>query len=198
MFNSALNTICEEHRSLASVVQGLRFLVSRYRTREADADFALLRAIVFYLREFPQKQHHPKEDAYLLELLQKRTAHAKAITAELKKQHREESKLVAALEAALEAFSDGAPGGMDAFAMAAEQFSDHVLDHMALEENSLLPLAQHYLSGEDWVTIGEAFGDNGDPRFNSNASEDFSQMFRQLLELATSPGSGTALPGGPG
>lgn len=184
MFNSALHTICEEHRSLAAVVRGLGFLVDRYRRHEAPPDFRLLQAIVRYLDEFPQKLHHPKEDAYLFAILRLRTRTADAIIDELASQHREECYHVEALHAALDAYIAGAPEGLEGFAFAGERYSEHVLRHMEREETTLLPLANHYLTVEDWVTIGEAFGANGDPRFVADEENAYSELFRRLLDLS--------------
>jgi hypothetical protein len=56
---------------------------------------------------------------------------------------------------------------------------------MALEENALLPLASRHLTGEDWVEIGAAFGENGDPRFVADADQAYADLFRRLVNLAS-------------
>ena len=115
MFNSAWNMICDEHRSLAAVVQGLRHLVEECRRDSTTPDFKLLRAIVFYLDEFPQKLHHPKEDAYLFARLMDRTRAADGLIAELREQHASGSRYVEALHATLAAFEANEAKGLDAF-----------------------------------------------------------------------------------
>lgn len=192
MLNSALSIIYDEHRSLAAVVQGLRYLVGEYSRRRLAPDFGLLRAIVAYLDEFPQRLHHPKEEAFLFERLQLRTRTADAIIAELKRQHVHDASLVAALRLALERFESGQDGGLAEFGKAVSNYSDGILPHMALEEASLLPLACRHLSGEDWVEIGVAFGANGDPRFTANANSEFADLFRRIFDLAAPGGSGSA------
>jgi len=184
MLNSALHTICEEHRSLAAVVRGLRHLVGRYLARTEAPDLQLLQAIIHYLDEFPQKLHHPKEDAYLFAALRQRTRAADAIILELSRQHLEECDRLATLHTALESLINGAADGLDRFALAVERYAEHVLRHMEREESSLLPLAQHYLTAEDWIRISEAFGTNGDPRFVADKENDYSGLFRRLLDLA--------------
>ncbi|MBI5898789.1 MAG: hemerythrin domain-containing protein [Rhodocyclales bacterium] len=192
MLNSALSIIYDEHRSLAAVVQGLRYLVGEYSRRRLAPDFGLLRAIVAYLDEFPQRLHHPKEEAFLFERLQLRTRTADAIIAELKRQHVHDASLVAALRLALERFESGQDGGLAEFGKAVADYSEGILPHMALEEASLLPLACRHLSGEDWVEIGVAFGANGDPRFTANANSEFADLFRRIFDLAAPGGSGSA------
>ncbi len=188
MFNSALNVIHDEHRSLAAVVQGLRHLVGEYRSGRSPADFSLLRAIVFYLDEFPQKRHHPKEDAYLFARLQLRTRTADSIIQQLRAQHAAGTEYVAALHATLDRFEAGKAGGREDFSAAVEDFADDILRHMALEESALIPLARRHLSGEDWVDISVAFGENGDPRFVADAEHDFADLFERIMALAPAAG----------
>lgn len=185
MLNSALHTICEEHRSLAAVSQGLLFLVDRYRRQQEEPDFRLLQAIIRYLDEFPRKLHHPKEDAYLFSALRQRTRSADTIIDELTHQHEEECDRVDALRAALDSYVMNPPDGFDGFAAAAARYCEHVMRHMEREETTLLPLARHYLTVDDWVTIGAAFGENGDPRFVADKEDAYSGLFRRLLDLSS-------------
>lgn len=184
MLNSALNIIYDEHRSLASVVKGLRYLGGEYRRGRTPVDFALLHAIVFFLDEFPQKLHHPKEDAYLFERLCRRTRTADSLIAELREQHVAGAHHIDLLRRALDQFASGAPRGEANFATAVEHFADDVLRHMALEESALIPLARRHLSGEDWVEIGVAFGENGDPRFVADAEHHYAGLFSRVMALA--------------
>lgn len=190
MFNAALNTIYDEHRSLAAVIQGLRFVVATYRADGCLPDFGLLREIVAYLDEFPGRLHHPKEEAYLFVRLQQATRDADAIIAELSAEHRTEVRLVADLAAALESFASGAKTGGDDFARAADRYSEAVLRHLAREESVLLPMARRQLSDEDWVEIGVAFGSNGDPRFDPEGADEFAALFRRIVNLGTTPNTG--------
>jgi len=184
MFNSALNIIYDEHRSLAAVVQGLRHLVGEYRRNALEPDFTLLRSIVFYLDEFPQKLHHPKEEAYLFAKLQNRTRTADKVIAELRLQHHAGIRHVEGLHETLEKYEIDGAAGLTPFADAVEGFSLDILQHMALEESALLPLASRHLTGEDWVDIALAFGKNGDPRFVADAEHAYAELFRRLINAA--------------
>lgn len=189
MLNSALSIIYDEHRSLAAVVQGMQYLVGAYARGRLAPDFDLLRAIVAYLDEFPQKRHHPKEESFLFERLRLRTRIADPIIAELKRQHVDDARLVTQLHQALARFESGLDGSLAEFSKAVADYAGGILPHMALEEASLLPLACRHLSGEDWVEIGAAFGTNGDPRFAADAKPDFSDLFRRIVALAAPGGS---------
>ena len=60
--HSALTVIRGEHRSLAAVLDGLRYLVHEIREGRIEPDFQLLFAMLDYIDAFPEKLHHPKED----------------------------------------------------------------------------------------------------------------------------------------
>jgi len=179
-----LATIREEHRSLAAVIHGLEYLVRETRERGAEPQFALLRAILHYIKAFPEALHHPKEDAYLFSKLRLRTSEFNDTLDELGRQHVEGSKLVRAMDAALDRYEADPKGGFDGFAEAVKRYVAHEWPHMILETKVVLPAAQKYLTAEDWSEIGHAFAQHGDPRFNVDTDEEFRQMFTRILNLA--------------
>lgn len=187
MFNAALGTIYDEHRSLAAVVQGLRFLVGRFRRDGVTPEFDLLRAMLSYLEEFPSRLHHPKEEAFLFARLQTRTREADTLIAELSVEHKAEAALLQELCSALEGFAAGLDDGATRFADAVDRYSGAVMRHLAREEHSLMPLARRHLLPEDWVEIGVAFGENGDPRFEADAEHDYAGLFRRIVKLGGAP-----------
>lgn len=187
MLNTALTIILDEHRSLAAVTHGLRFLVREMREKGAEPDSKLLWAMLYYIDTFPQKLHHPKEEAYLFRRLKMRTHDADKAILELEQQHRAGAEHVKALEMTLGRYEAGAAGGREAFMAAAETFADEIAVHMALEENVLIPLAKQHLKPEDWAEIAKAFGENGDPRFGAEPDHEFRSLFSRIVNLAPPP-----------
>lgn len=187
MLNSALAIIRDEHRSLAAVIHGLRYLLREMREKGARPDFRLLWAMIFYLDEFPEKMHHPKENAYLFARLRQRTGEADAVVAELERQHLAGSRHVREMELALGHYEAGMPDGLEKFAAAVESFAEETLKHMALEESTVLPLAAKYLTPADWVEIGAAFSENGDPRFDAETDHECRDLFSRIVNLAPPP-----------
>jgi branched-chain amino acid transport system ATP-binding protein len=58
---------------------------------------------------------------------------------------------------------------------------------MAFEESTLIPLARKHLTAEDWVEIGAAFSENGDPRFDAAADHECRDLFSRIVNLAPPP-----------
>lgn len=187
MLNRALAIIHDEHRALGAVLHGLRFLLRDMQEKGAAPDFKLLWAMLYYMDAFSERLHNPREDAYLFARLKTRTHEADAIIATLERQHGESGAHLRQLEQALGQLEAGAPGGLAAFAAAAEKLTEEAWQHMSLEEKTVIPLAKKYLTTEDWIGIAEAFGEHGDPRFGPKPEHEFRDLFTRIVNLAPPP-----------
>jgi nucleotide-binding universal stress UspA family protein/hemerythrin-like domain-containing protein len=185
-----LATIIDEHRSIAAVIRGLERVVGSIREQREPPPFQLLKAMLYYIKEFPEALHHPKEDAYLFSRLRQRTPEFDDTLTELERQHEEGHEVVAQLERALERYEADPAGGLPAFAVAVERFASTQWAHMNLENKVILPAAQKHLTVEDWAEIGQAFASNGDPRFAVDHDDEFRLLFARILNLVP------AAPGG--
>lgn len=182
--DAALNVIRDEHRSLAAVLHGLEFVAREARETGKPPQFPLLKAMVHYIRAFPETLHHPKEELYLFRKLRERTHELDATLDELARQHREGGAAIDALEAAIAAYERDPEHGYAAFADAAAHFAAMQMQHMALETKVVIPAARKQLTDVDWKEIAAAFAQNGDPRFSVDADEEYRQLFTRILNLA--------------
>lgn len=187
MLNQALAIIQDEHRSLGAVLHGLRFIVREMREKDTPPDFKLLWSMIYYMDAFSERLHNPREDAYLFARLKERTREADDIVATLERQHMESGEHVHRLELALGQLEAGVPGGLEAFAKAAESLMEEAWQHMSLEEKVVIPLAKKHLTTEDWIGIAEAFGEHGDPRFGAKPDHEFRDLFTRIVNLAPPP-----------
>jgi nucleotide-binding universal stress UspA family protein/hemerythrin-like domain-containing protein len=179
-----LTTIRDEHRSLAAVIHGIEYVAAQARDGGAAPSFPLLRAMQHYIEAFPERLHHPKEDAYLFHKLRARTREFDATLDELERQHVEGHELVTELARSIDAYEVDPERGVAAFVAAVERFSVSQLQHMALEAKVIIPAARAHLTAEDWAEIGAAFASNGDPRFSADNDEEFRQLFVRIINLA--------------
>jgi hemerythrin-like domain-containing protein len=169
----ALALLREEHRSLAAVLHALLAQVDDTARRP---DPALLRAMLFYIEQFPERLHHPKEEQHLFARLRQRTRECDALLVELEQQHEAGTSQFAELRRLL------ASGDPDAFARAARAFAEDQWRHLRDEETVVMPAASRHLHADDWRAIAEAFEANADPGLG--ASESFATLEARLLELA--------------
>ena len=54
-----------EHSTLSAVLRSIGLLLTESRRHGIEPDFKVLRAMLFYIDEFPEKVHHTKESALL-------------------------------------------------------------------------------------------------------------------------------------
>jgi len=173
----ALNIICDEHRSIAVVVSAMRDIANDLTTsRHEDADLASLAGMVSYLRGFPEKVHHPKEEAHLHRLMRSRDPSCEVLLADVESQHLAESRLIEHVSACLEVGRERA----EALQAAVLRFADHVYAHLKLEETQVLPLARQCLSDRDWMEVVKAFRDNDDGRFGNLSSVELRRLFASI------------------
>jgi hemerythrin-like domain-containing protein len=176
--------IRDEHRSLAAVIHGLEYLIREARAKTVTPQIPLLRAMLHYIKAFPETLHHPKEEAYLFRKLRIRTNEYNDTLDELERQHDVGHALVAKLETTLDGYEADPVGGLTAFSDAVEQFAAAQWRHMNLETKVIMPAAQRHLTAEDWAEIGTAFAGNSDPRFSVDNDEEFRQLFARILNLS--------------
>lgn len=181
--DKAVAILHDEHRSLAAVLHGLRYLVDEARRNSTPPDFKLINAMLYYIREFPERLHHPKEDAYLFAKVQQRTHEVDEVIAQLEQQHTGNKNLLKNMEQALTRLEAGKDGGLDEFSDALASFTEAQWSHMSLEEKTLIPAAKKHLLPEDWSEIADAFGKNGDPRFGAEPDTAFRKMFSRIARL---------------
>lgn len=187
MLNTALAIIQDEHRSLAAVIHGLRYIVRELSRQSMAPDFSLLGAMVHYIGAYTGTLHHPKEEQYIFSALRSRTKEADDVIDTLERQHGEGAGDFARLSEALRSYREGSHDGLRQFSSAVETLADNAWKHMGLEENLLIPLAKQYLSGNDWVEIAQAFSANGDPRFSVEHDQQFRDLFSRIVNLAPPP-----------
>ena len=179
-----LAIIGDEHRSLAAVIHGLEFLVRASRMTGVTPQFPLLRAMMKYIRDFPEALHHPKEEEYLFKKLMARTRLYDATLAELRAQHAEGHGLVEELERAIDEYEGFPSGGLERFAQAVSRFATSQMRHMMLETKVILPAAREHLTDADWAEMAAAFAGNADPRFSVDNDEEFRSLFARIVNLA--------------
>jgi hemerythrin-like domain-containing protein len=185
--HKAMSAIQEEHRSLGAVIHGLQYLLRQARDRGTAPDLALLGSMLGYIRDYPEKLHHPAEDRFLFPRIQLRTREADAAIGELEREHAQGEARLERLAAALRRLEDGAPGALEALDEAVRDYAEFHWAHMRKEEEVLLPIAERVLSEEDWGAIHQAFLANQDPRFGGDTADSFRRLFSRIVALAPPP-----------
>ena len=185
--SKALAIIRNEHRSLAAVLSGLAFLADEIRAGRQQPDFALLHAMLRYVEDFPEKLHHPKEDAHLFRILRQRDPASVPLLDALSAEHQYGAQLIGELMVALEAWERGGEPAFAPFAAAVEGYAKFHWEHMRKEEDLVLPRAEATFREIDWTEIDAAFLQNADPIAGLDARREMRELFRRIVTLAPPP-----------
>lgn len=183
---NALNILRSEHQSLAAVLHGLVTLARDAQNPAVRPDFAVFRAMLRYIDSFPERLHHPKEDEFLFRPVIARAAEAHALIDQLRTEHQQGAKLIRTLEQALRDLEAHWPDDAARFAALVEAYSRFHWDHMRVEEDVLMPLAERVLLEEDWCAMEEALAGNEDPIADLR-EKDFADLFTRIVNIAPAP-----------
>src|SRR4051812_23489070 len=184
--NKAITILRDEHRSLAAVISGLKDLARMMEEATQRPDFRPLRAMLRYIDEFPEKQHHPKEDRFLFARLLARLPSSQLLIDDLQAEHVSGVHRMRELERSLLFLEDRWPHGAREFREQVDAYARFHWGHMRKEEEKLMPLAEEHLSSEDWRLIEEAFAANHDPLAGLQ-EKNFQAMFSRIASLAPAP-----------
>jgi len=184
--HQAIRILRDEHRSIASVLHGLQELAHLALDASVRPDFSVFRAMIYYIDTFPERLHHPKEDAVLFPRVEARSPAAASLLATLRADHERGAELIRELERAVATFEIAWPQGASQFAAAVKKYADFHWDHMRKEEDVLLPVAEAVLSEEDWKAVEDAFANNDDPLADLR-QKDFADLFSRIVAIAPAP-----------
>ena len=189
-----LTIIREEHSALAAMLRSIPLLLAEHRRHGSLPDFAVLRAMLFYVDEFPERLHHPKESQLLFPKLRARAPSHREALDMLDHDHERGEYAIRDLEHALLAFEVMGEPRRDAFEHAAQEYVSAYLRHMEVEEQQILPLALRVLQPDDWEELDAAFAANRDPLTGRPPEEQYRSLFQKVLAAVPAPiGLGPAL-----
>lgn len=185
--HQTIKILRDEHSALASVLRTVLLLVAQSRDSGRLPDFGALRAMLFYVAEFPEKRHHRKESEYLFPKLRARSPLSRPLLDRLDEDHRRGEFRIRELAHALTAFEQLGESRRAAFEFAARQYVDFYLTHMGLEEREILPLALELLTSADWDELDVAMALDPDPLVGEEVEQDYRALMDRIVHLVPPP-----------
>ena len=187
MTHTTIRVILDEHAALSAMLRSILLLLAQHHRQGTLPDFAILRAMLFYVDEFPEKRHHRKETELLFPKLRARTPLSRDLLDHLDGEHASGERRIRDLEHALLGFEMMGEPRREAFEQAAERYVSFYLAHMAMEEQQILPLAEQVLTDEDWADLDEAFGANCDPLTGHEPEAGYRALFTRIVSIVPAP-----------
>jgi hemerythrin-like domain-containing protein len=144
--------------------------------------------MLFYIDEFPERLHHPKESKLLFPPVLKRNPELAPVIAQLERDHVREELQVRELQHLLLAWELLGDTRRNAFVQAIEKFTQFYLEHMRLEESVIMPQAQKTLDADEWNALDSAFATNCDPLTGKYPpGQDYQGLFSKITQDAPAP-----------
>ena len=190
MPHRSLQIIRVEHASLAIMLRSKRKLVETGPGDDSPQFFDVLRGMLFYIDEFPERQHHPKESNLLFPRVLQVAPHLEELVQRLERDHVSGEKAVRELQHLLLAWELLGESRRPAFVEQCMRYVAFLKEHMYLEETVILPEAEKCLSEADWKALDSAFEQNRDPlsgRYPPNPAYD--RLFTRIV-MQTGSASG--------
>ncbi len=188
MAHESIRIIHEEHAALAAMLQSLRLMIQRGPGDTPESFFDVLRAMLFYIDEFPERLHHPKESELLFPRVLARAPQLKDTLDRLERDHAHGEAAVRELQHLLLAWDLLGESRRSVFELATLRYLDFYLEHMKLEETAVLPEAQKVLSPQDWALLDAAFVSNNDPLTGRHPRDPvYDRLFTRIVMRAPAP-----------
>jgi hemerythrin-like domain-containing protein len=185
---TSIHIIRDEHATLAAMLRSLGMMVERGPMDDRKGFFEVLGAMLFYIDEFPERLHHPKETELLFPPVARLVPETRELIARLDEDHHKGEANIRALQHQLMAWELLGESRRAAFEDAVKRYLGFYLEHMRLEETVILPAAMKVLSEADWKELDAAFATNCDP-LTGNYPRDpvYDQLFTRIVTKAPAP-----------
>ncbi len=183
----AMRILGREHLALRAVGRIIA-MEAVLLARDGRADVALLENIAAYIAEFPNRIHHPKEEAFLFRAMRQRAPERCATLLDrLLFEHEKEDDSIAQFLDALNAYKNTRPGATAQLTEVAASYAKHLERHIEVENTQAFPLAEEVLLASDWQTIDAAFLANDDPLVSATPGLRYAELHRRIMALGATP-----------
>ncbi|SAK91461.1 hemerythrin HHE cation binding domain-containing protein [Caballeronia hypogeia] len=181
----AIRIIGLDHQRLAAVTTTMQGFVRALGVGGPAPGPIVLRAMLYYIREYPEQFHHPLEDRYLFAALRRRTDHLDDVLDQLHGEHMEGDARLRNLEQSLTRFELKGEAALPGLRTLMDQYVGFCANHRRVEETVILPVAGRLLSESDWAQMDAACSDHLDPfGAASSEGESFESLYRLIVNAA--------------
>jgi hemerythrin-like domain-containing protein len=174
-----LQTLRQEHRNIARLLDALEHQVEILAEGKRP-DYDLLQNIATYFCDYPDRCHHPKEDA-VFRRLQTKCPEQAAKVGDLASEHRSTAARVRRFRDNIQALFRDHVMPLSTLVSAAHTFIESERHHMHMEETIFFPVAESKLEPEDWQSIESTLTDARDPLFGEVVEKEFLSLLDRLL-----------------
>ncbi|CAG9184483.1 hypothetical protein LMG23992_05249 [Cupriavidus laharis] len=168
----------EDHVHFARLLDLLENQVILFQRGERP-NYNLMSTIIYYMRNFGDRVHHPREDVAYARLVE-RDPDMQIIVSRLQQEHR----VIATVGEALLDRLNEAEGDMissrAALEAAGAMYLVYYRNHLSTEERHVMPRAAQLLTEEDWEAVDATVPASADPLFGRDVQQRFAILRAQI------------------
>ncbi len=166
-----------DHRNFARVLDLVEQQVDAFHAGKR-LDYQLLRLTVDYLRHYPDRFHHPREDVAFKRLVQRDPQ----LQLQIARRIQEHAVIADTGEKLLDCLNQIIAGAVierAALETAAATYLVYYRHHLAAEERQVIPRAVQLLTADDWGAVSAIVAEP-DPLFGTEFDARYNELRRQL------------------
>lgn len=171
-----------EHRHFSRLLDLFEQQVAAFHD-DAGPNYEQMLDIVSYLRYFPDRYHHPREDVAFKRLAERDPA-IKPLVDKLLQEHRVIASAGTELLKYLEQVLEDVLVERAKVEAAAATYLVYYRRHLALEDRDLVTRAEQLLTHADWDAVLAAVPGGTDPLFGEDSEPRYRQLRRQIALAA--------------
>lgn len=176
-----LSLLREEHENMAKLLAVLRRQIEEFEEGRTP-DYQMIQAILEYSLEYSDLYHHPKEDLVFARLRERMPAVINTVN-DLEEDHRKLAARTRRFAEAINNVYEGAELPRERVMQMADDFLNASENHMRMEDETIFPIAEKYLTDEDWAAIAAAAADREDPLFGPQVESMYKPLHDEIDRL---------------
>lgn len=167
-----------DHINFAGLLDLLEEQVIAFHRGERP-NYNLMGTILYYLRNFGDRVHHPREDVAYARLVE-RDPGMNIVVSRLLQEHRVIATVGEELLNRLNEAERDVITSRVALEAAAAMYLVYYRNHLSAEERHVIPRAAQLLTQEDWAAVAATIPASSDPLFGDNVEERFATLRQQI------------------
>jgi hemerythrin-like domain-containing protein len=176
-----LESLYRDHDNLRRVLYLFeQLLIDIYRG--SSEDYEMLQRILAYIQDYPDRVHHPAEDAMFSVILND-SACSRKYREDIHALVKEHSNIEGITRNAIEAVESLILRTQPDITSIGDSLStllNRQRSHLLFEEMNIYPNITHYLNDEDWIKVSALYAGEEDPIFGDKVKTGYEDIFRAL------------------
>ena len=181
---TAIDRIVNDHQHMARVLDYLDHQMLGYREgSERRPHLNVIIDALDYLHHYPDAFHHPLESKLIARLKPRLASREQRVKLELiEAQHQQMAPMTAKLLAGFNAVASGQVMPINLLLANYTFYSDLQREHMALENQFLIPALESVLVPEDLLLVDDDLKQMPDPLFGAHLWTTYKRLYQYVLE----------------